>query len=86
MTTDTGSLRCISFDQVSRIDIIRGTPSALVGIRNEGLIVNIITDNDDQISVTLEASADHFQNAHLASGERTSCPMTNGPCARSRNR
>lgn len=61
-------LRRIAFAQVSRIDIIRGTSSSLVGIRNEGQIVNIITESDDQTSVTLEASANHFQDGHVEPG------------------
>jgi len=61
-------LRRIPFDQVERIEVIRGTSSDLVGVRSQGQIINIVTRSSTQRSVTAETSATRYQDAHVEPG------------------
>lgn len=58
----------IAFEQVERIEIIRGTSSDLVGVRNQGQIVNIVTNSLNELSVTMAASATRYQDGNLEPG------------------
>ncbi|MEX2469506.1 MAG: TonB-dependent receptor plug domain-containing protein [Pseudohongiellaceae bacterium] len=58
----------INADQVSRIDIIRGTSSDLQGVRNEGQIINIVTATNSQMSVTLAGNVRRYQDDHTEPG------------------
>jgi len=58
----------IAFEQVERIEIIRGTSSDLVGVRNQGQIVNIVTNSLYELSVTMAASATRYQDGNLEPG------------------
>ena len=61
-------LRRIPFDQVERIEVIRGTSSELVGVRSQGQIINIVTRASSQRSLTAETSATRYQDAHVEPG------------------
>ena len=58
----------INADQVSHIEIIRGTSSDLLGVRNEGQIINIVTASDSQMSVTLAGNVRRYQDDHTEPG------------------
>ncbi len=58
----------IAFEQVERIEIIRGTSSDLVGVRNQGQIVNIVTNSLNELSVTIAASATRYQDGNVEPG------------------
>ncbi|MDA0688414.1 MAG: TonB-dependent receptor plug domain-containing protein [Proteobacteria bacterium] len=58
----------IAFEQVERIEIIRGTSSDLVGVRNQGQIVNIVTNSLNELSATMAASATRYQDGNLEPG------------------
>jgi outer membrane receptor for ferrienterochelin and colicins len=61
-------LRRIPFDQVERIEVIRGTSSDLVGVRSTGQVINIVTRSSSQRSLTVETSATRYQDAHVEPG------------------
>lgn len=54
----------IPFDQVSHIEIIRGTSVELVGVRNEGQIINVVTNQSSEISMTVSAGLNFYQDDH----------------------
>lgn len=55
----------IPFDQVSHIEIIRGTSNDLVGVRNQGQIINIVTTSNNEIAFTASSSVNRYQDGHL---------------------
>ncbi len=55
-------LNRISFEQVERIEIIRGTSSDLVGVRNQGQIINVVTNSLNELSVTVTSSLTRYQD------------------------
>ncbi|MCG8415374.1 MAG: TonB-dependent receptor plug domain-containing protein [Pseudomonadales bacterium] len=61
-------LNRIAFDQVERIDIIRGTSTDLVGVRNEGQIINVVTSNLNELSVTVASSLTRYQDGNSEPG------------------
>lgn len=61
-------LRRIPFDQVERIEVIRGTSSELVGVRSQGQIINIVTRSSSQRSLTVETAATRYQDGHVEPG------------------
>lgn len=58
----------ISFEQVSHIEIIRGTSSDLLGVRNEGQIINIVTATDSEMSLTVAGNINRYQDGHTEPG------------------
>lgn len=58
----------IAYDQVSHIEIIRGTSTDLVGVRNEGQIVNIVTLDNNELSITVSSELSRYQNGHTEPG------------------
>ena len=58
----------IPFDQVSHIEIIRGTSVELVGVRNEGQIINVVTNQSSEISMTVSAGMNFYQDGHTEPG------------------
>lgn len=61
-------LNRIAFDQVERIEIIRGTSTDLVGVRNEGQIINVVTSNLNELSVTVTSSLTRYQDGNSEAG------------------
>jgi outer membrane receptor for ferrienterochelin and colicin len=64
----TAQLSRISFEQVSHIEIIRGTSTELVGVRNEGQIVNVVTLSSNELSVTVSGDISRYQDGHSEPG------------------
>lgn len=58
----------IAFDQVERIEIIRGTSTDLVGVRNEGQIINVVTSTLNELSVTVTSSMTRYQDGNNEAG------------------
>lgn len=61
-------LNRISFEQVERIEIIRGTSSDLVGVRNTGQIINVVTSSLNELSVTVASSLTRYQDGNTEPG------------------
>lgn len=61
-------LNRISFEQVERIEIIRGTSSDLVGVRNTGQIINVVTSTLSEMSVTVSSSVTRYQDGNTDPG------------------
>ncbi len=55
----------IPFDQVSHIEIIRGTSVELVGVRNEGQIINVVTLQNSNMTMTAGAGMVGYQDGHV---------------------
>jgi len=55
----------IPFDQVSHIEIIRGTSNDLVGVRNEGQMINIVTTSNNEIAFTASSALNRYQDGHM---------------------
>jgi outer membrane receptor for ferrienterochelin and colicin len=55
----------IPFDQVSHIEIIRGTSNQLVGVRNEGQIINIVTTSNNEIAFTASSAVNRYQDGNM---------------------
>jgi outer membrane receptor for ferrienterochelin and colicin len=64
----TAQLSRISYEQVSHIEIIRGTSTELVGVRNEGQIVNVVTLSNNELSVTVAGDISRYQDGHSEAG------------------
>lgn len=58
----------IAFEQVERIEIIRGTSSDLVGVRNTGQIINVVTGSLNEMSMTVSSSATRYQDGNVEPG------------------
>ncbi|MEQ8314655.1 MAG: hypothetical protein RL839_08620 [Gammaproteobacteria bacterium] len=43
----------IAFDRVESIEIISGTPTNLIGVRNKGHIINVVTRTPYELSITV---------------------------------
>ncbi len=56
---------CIPFDQVSHIEIIRGTSNQLVGVRNEGQIINIVTTSNNEIAFTASSAVNRYRDGNI---------------------
>ena len=64
----SAQLSRISFDQVSHIEIIRGTNTDLVGVRNQSQIINIVIETNNELSVTAVGSVTRYQDDNFEPG------------------